>query len=331
MTDSTSQPPHDFLPTASIAHLRFRAQLLRQLRRFFDSHGFDEVHTPVLSSETIVDIHLEPFQVVRFADPQNPAVGPIGYLQTSPEIHMKRLLVAGAHSIYQVGPALRSGESGMWHNTEFTMVEWYRRGDDLQSGMRLLAELAETLLSAESTQFLSYQDAFERHVDVNPHTIETDDLRDIVIRTGQWSPPPSIRRDDLLEYLMSERVQTQLGRDGPVIVFDYPASQAALARVRDGQPPLAERFELFFRGIELANGYHELGNADEAERRFRLANEHRTFQGKPALPLPTRFLAAMRHGLPSCAGTALGFDRLAMLALGFKDIGQAVPFLADRA
>jgi lysyl-tRNA synthetase class 2 len=331
MADVPDRPAKEFLPSAPLEHLRFRACLLRRLREFFDQRGFFEVSTPVMASETVVDAHLDPFRVICPIDPRCPDQGPVAYLQTSPEIHMKRLLVAGAEAIYQIGPALRCAESGASHNTEFTIAEWYRCGDNLEGGMRVLAELAEQLLDRKPTDFLSYAELFQRYLQVDPHGVDTASLRKLVDSHGQWKRVDSASRDELLEFLMSQSIQPHLGGENPTIVYDYPASQAALARVRAGPPAVAERFELFYRGAELANGYHELTDPDELQTRFHQANRLRTANGRQALPMPDRFIDAMRHGLPPCAGAALGFDRLVMAALGIDDIAMVIPFKADRA
>lgn len=326
MTDDSDRANNEFFPSAPLENLRFRARLLVQLRNFFSKRGFFEVSTPVMASETVVDVHLDPFRLILPANPQRPDEGPVAYLQTSPEFHMKRLLVAGAQAIYQIGPALRCGESGAFHNTEFTMVEWYRCGDNLEQGMRLLAELAEELLGSRSTELLTYAAAFQQHLEVNPHKADTKTLQLLAMSRCSRAQVDGDCRDGLLELLFSELIQPQLGQLNPTILYEYPANQAMLAQIRPGPPAVAERFELFYHGIELANGYHELSDPDELEARFRQANQVRVANGKQVLPMPRRFLEAMKQGLPPCAGTALGFDRLVMSALGVDDIGQVIPF-----
>ena len=320
----------DFLPTSTWRNLRLRARLLRQLREFFHDRGFLEVETPVLSADTVVDRHLDPFSF---------NVGPSSgksqtfWLQTSPEFAMKRLLAAGAEAIYQVSRVFRQDEQGPLHNPEFTLVEWYRAGDDFRAGMQLTSDLCEALLGRGPAELLSYAEAFQRYVGLDPHAT---DIQDLIAAAWECRsrPPDSMDRGDRdgwLDWLLTERVQTHLGVERPVLLYDFPASQAALAQIRPGEPPLAERFELYVSGWELANGYHELCDAGELRRRNARANELRRGDGKTALPEESRLLAAMERGLPPAVGCALGFDRLVMLAAGARSIDEVIAFPWDRA
>jgi lysyl-tRNA synthetase class 2 len=302
------------------------------LRAFFDRQGFLEVETPILSADTVVDRHLDPFATgvpTALGKPPRRL-----WLQTSPEFAMKRLLAAGGFdAIYQVTRAFRQGELGPLHNPEFTIVEWYRVGDGPEEGMRLTGELCDVLLKRGPAERLSYADVFERHVGVEPHTAPAEALAAAAEQHG-IAAPESLSpedRDGWLELLMVQRVQPHLGVQRPVLLFDYPAGQAALAQVRDQQPPVAERFELFVDGVELANGYHELLDAEELRRRNRQANDRRRRDGKPALPEQSRLLAAMKSGLPPAVGVALGFDRVVMLAAGAKSLREVMAFPFDRA
>ena len=230
MTDSLS----DFGPTASWDRLRRRAELLRKVRHFFDERGFLEVETPLLSHDCVVDRHLDPLVVRVFDDPQRPEQGAPMWLQTSPEFGMKRLLAAGATAIYQVTRAFRGGEKGPLHNPEFTMVEWYRSGDNLRSGMELLDELAQVTLGRGAAERLSYAAAFKRCVGIDPHRCSISQLADTAIRRG-LSPSSSWDRNDRdawLDWLLVSHVEPTLGIDRPTILYDYPASQSALAQVR---------------------------------------------------------------------------------------------------
>jgi len=323
---------NDYLPTANLEVLRLRAELLRRTRGFFDGRGFLEVETPLLSADTVVDRHLDPFGVEVGGCMSS---APRRYwLQTSPEFAMKRLLAAGAEAIYQITRAFRRDEQGPLHNPEFTIVEWYRVGDGLEEGMTLLGDLAETLFARGPAERLSYREAFRRHVGLDPHTAAAEQLT--ATAKGQGIDPPAslspTDRDGWLDLLLVELVQPHLGRDRPTILHDYPASQAALAQLRDdGDTKVAERFELFVDSIELANGYHELTDAEELARRNRENNRLRELDGKEPLPVESRLLAAMRAGLPEATGAALGFDRVAMLAAGAKRLDQVIPFPFDRA
>jgi lysyl-tRNA synthetase class 2 len=323
-------PENDFLPTASWPALRLRDTLLRKLRSFFHARDFIEVNTPLLSADVVVDRHLEPFGLdVPAGSPAQRRM----WLQTSPEFAMKRLMAAGGQAIFQVTRAFRQEEQGPLHNPEFTMVEWYRRGDGLAEGMRLLGELGDALLGRGEAETITYQAAFECYAGIDPHLAEADALTESARRHGVAVPRSlsSDDRDGWLDLLLVELVQPHLGRQRPVIVYDYPASQAALARVRPGPPEVAERFELYVDGIELANGYHELVDADVLRRRNRENNRLRAACGKPELPAESRLLAAMEAGLPPCAGVAMGFDRVVMLAAGAKDLSAVMPFPFDRA
>lgn len=322
----------NFLPTASWINLRLRAELLRRLREFFAERGFLEVETPVLSADVTVDRHLDPLGVVLADDPRRPEVGRRMWLQTSPEFGMKRLLAAGATAIYQVTRAFRNAEIGPLHNPEFTMVEWYRTGDGMAEGMTLLSDLSDALLGRGPAKRLSYATAFDHDVGIDPHGASCDELRSAAARLAVAAPETlGDDRDGWLDLLLTERVQPQLGQARPTILFDFPASQAALARVRDGNPQVAERFELYVEGIELANGYHELLDAGVLRRRNAEANVRRAADGKPQLPEESRLLAAMEAGLPPCTGVALGWDRLVMIAAGAKKLSEVMAFPTERA
>ena len=323
----------DFVPTASWDILHLRAALLRRVRSFFDSRGFLEVETPILSEDVVVDRHLDPFFTTSAADPRRPSEGRRLWLQTSPEFHMKRLMAAGGEAIYQVTRVFRNGEIGRLHNPEFTMLEWYRRGDDLAAGMQLLANLADACLHRGAAEQISYSEAFAEHVGVNPLEASPAQLREVAITEG-IAFPDSIGLDDRdawLDVLWTDRVEPKLGVQRPTIVYGYPASQAALAQLSVADPRTAERFELYVRGIELANGYHELLDPAVLEARFAAANEQRFADGKPRLPEGSRLIQAMRAGLPPCTGVALGFDRLVMAVAGAASISDVIAFPIDRA
>jgi lysyl-tRNA synthetase class 2 len=243
---------------------------------------------------------------------------------------MKRLLAAGARAIYQVTRSFRAGERGQLHNPEFTIVEWYRDGDDMQAGIDLLDELMQTLLGTPSCVRTTYSDAFQRALRLCPHTATVTELSDAA-KGSQIAVPDGFdrnKRDEWLNLLLATRIEAQLGRDRPEIIYHYPASQASLATtvsIEHGYD-VAERFELYYRGIELANGFHELTDAVEQRRRFEEVNAARVADGRPALPIPESLLTALESGIPDCSGAALGFDRLVMLALGAKSIDEVIAF-----
>jgi len=326
----------DFLPTASRGNLRLRALLLRRLREFFDRQGFLEVDTPILSAEAVAERHLDLFHTeplgLRATERASSGQDRL-WLQNSPEAAMKRLLAAGLEAIYQVVHAFRAREAGPHHNPEFTLVEWYRTGEDLEAGMERTDRLCQTLLGLGPARRLSYAEAFGQFVGIDPHRASASELADAARRLEVPVPPgmDPEDRDGWLDLLLVERVQPRLGREQPVLLYHYPASQAALARVSGSDPPVAERFELFVAGVELANGYQELTDAGELVERLVRINDQREADGRPPLPQPARLLAAMRHGLPDSVGVALGFDRLVMVAAGADRIDQVIAFPVDRA
>lgn len=332
MTNDSLQ--FDFRPTASLEVLRLRAKLLAFTRRLFDAADYFEVDTPILSHERVIDPNIEPFVVS--CSPREQA-----FLQTSPEFAMKRLLATGADAIYQLGKVFRRGELGRLHNPEFTMLEWYRVGDTHHDQMTFVEKFVTAFgteverLSASSPQpatrnpqsfeRLTYDQAFERHAGSKVLSRTTEEIVALARRLGVSAPESLLPddRDGWLNLLLAERVEPHLGHERPTYVFDYPASQAALARVRgEGRTAVAERFELYVNGIELCNGYHEL--TDAAELRTRL--KHDAAASETLLAEPARLLAAMESGLPPCSGVALGFDRLLMLCLGFDSVRQVIPF-----
>ena len=323
---------HDFLPSADWSRLQLRARLLARTRAFFAAHGFLEVETPLVSADTVVDRYLDPLSVTLPDDPRAPERGRQLWLQTSPEFGMKRLMAAGGQAIYQITRAFRGGESGPRHNPEFTIIEWYRCGDTMSDGMQLLSDLAEALLGLGPADRVSYAEAFAWRVGLNPHLATVDQLRAAAERlnvhaSGSFAETD---RDNWLNLLVALVVEPELGKARPTILHSYPASQAALARVT-GDPPVAERFELYVRGVELANGYHELLDPEVLRARNRAANLARAADGRRALPEESRLLAAMDHGLPACTGVALGFDRVVMLAAGAESLADVTAFPIDRA
>ena len=328
----------DFLPLSSVETLKERAVLLRGLREFFDSRGFFEVQTPVLSHDVLVDRYIDPIAV--------PIGGETFYLQTSPEFALKRLLAAGCRQIYEITPAFRQGDRGPLHNVEFTILEWYRVGDGYQEGIALLSELARAFLpvpDGADVTWRSFGSLFRERTGVNPHGAEVEELRAAADRLAPNYPESYLNgetpasADDWVDYLFEETVQPGLGRDAPVVVCDYPVGQAQLAKVGapldsdGGAYEITRRFELFADGTELANGYDEL--TDSAILRARIAENAATRRVRGAAELPTesRLLAAMDAGLPKSSGCALGVDRLLMLRLGLKRIDDVIPFPAEIA
>lgn len=319
-------------PTASLENLRLRARILGDIRRFFHERGVLEVETPLLSRHGSTEPHLTTL-TTRYTGPGF-AQGVTLHLQTSPEFAMKRLLAAGSGPIYQIGKAFRDGEAGTRHNPEFTLLEWYRPGCDHHALMNEVALLVATLLPGQAPgRYLTYAEAFLTHAGCDPHEAPLSELRQCLREALEGEPPQVVDGDDrdmLLDLLMSHVVEPRLG-PGPVFIYDYPPSQAALARVRADEPSVAERFELYIDGVEVANGYHEVTGAEEQAACFARDRERRRHLGLPDVEPDERLLAAMEAGMPSCAGVALGVDRLLMVLAQAKGIEEVLAFPVDRA
>lgn len=312
-------------PSANLANLKLRAELLQTIRHFFAARHVLEVETPLLSHTTVTDVHLHSMEVSLANN--------IYYLQTSPEFAMKRLLAAGSGAIYQICKAFRLDEHGYLHNPEFTMLEWYRPDFDQQQLIDEIAALLQVCLGTPTTERMSYAETFQSHLGIDPHCATALQLQHCASKLA-IQPVAGIDitdKDIWLQRLLSECIEPKLGITAPLFVYDFPASQAALARVRPGSPPVAERFELYIQGIEIANGYHELTDATEQQRRFATDLAKRQQLGLPSIAADQRLLAALEQGLPACAGVALGFDRLLMLAAKAKRIEEVVSFAFDRA
>lgn len=348
----SSSNQNDHLPAATWEMLEKRAELLARVRAFFNDKKFLEVETPILSQDVVIDRHLDPFVTNWYADARL-AMMPLRtcqarekrmrfdyWLQTSPEFGMKRLLAApNARSIFQIAKVFRNGELGTWHNPEFTMIEWYRPGDDYNAGMQLLSDFAAAMLNRGPAKRVSYRELFQTRFNVNPHLATALELATISVE-NQIAAPSSLGpdRDAWLDFLLTETLQDQLGRNEPVILFDYPATQSALAQLRTEKDEksgveyqVAERFELFVDGVELANGYHELLDAAVLHARNQINNLARDEDGREMLPTDSRLIKAMEQGLPPCAGCALGFDRLLMVLTGAKEISEVLAFPWERA
>ncbi len=322
-------------PSTSRRLLLQRAKLLAQLRQFFAARDVLEVETPLLASATVTDIHLASLS----CRVEVPGGTRRLYLQTSPEFAMKRLLAAGSGPIYQVCKAFRDNEAGPAHNPEFTMLEWYRPGFDHHRLMDEMDELLAVVLEARSAERLTYQQVFERGLGLDPHHASVLELQSTALRAGiDLAGQGPDDRDGWLHLLMSHTLESDLGRGRPTFVYDYPASQAALARVRSDQDAkegrgcaVAERFEVYVEGVELANGFHELADGAEQRRRFEADLEQRQASDLDAVPIDERLLAALDAGLPDCAGVALGVDRLLQLSAGVSDLRQVISFPIDLA
>jgi len=302
-----------------------RADLIAKVRRFFAERDVVEVETPCLSQGTVTDVHLEAFSVPLTVDKGNDVKL---YLQTSPEFAMKRLLARGYQSIYQLGKAFRNEDQGRYHNPEFTMLEWYRLGFDHHMLMDEVSDLLMAILDCNKPTMMTYQEVFLSILSVDPLDASCEDLKILIESRGDldnWLREED-NKDTLLQFIFASYIETQIGIDAPAIVYEFPSSQASLAKISRNDSRVAERFEVYFKGLELANGFNELTDANEQTRRFESDNVERKKLGLEEKPIDHRFIAALNSGLPDCAGVALGVDRLIMIALEKYTIEDVLTF-----
>lgn len=317
-------------PSASVPNLLKRAAIMAEIRRFFSDRGVLEVETPCMSQATVTDVHLFPF-TTHFVGPGH-AQGVELFLMTSPEYHMKRLLAAGCGPMFQLCRSFRNEEMGRHHNPEFTMLEWYRPHYDMYRLMNEVDDLLQQVLECDAADSLSYQQAFQRHLGIDPLSADKTQLRDAAAKLDLSNVADNEEaRDTLLQLLFTFGVEPYIGKERPAFIYHFPASQAALAQISAEDHRVAERFEVYYRGMELANGFHELTDAREQQQRFEQDNCKRAARGLPQQPLDRHLLEALQAGLPDCSGVALGVDRLIMLALGVETIAEVIAFPVDRA
>lgn len=315
-------------PAARQATLEARSAFLRAIRHFFEARGIMEVETPLLCATGALDPHLKVIPVRGDYS---------GYLQTSPEYAMKRLLASGCGSMYQLCKAFRGDECGRLHNPEFTILEWYRLAFDHHALMDEMDAFLRAVLGSPKTERLSYRALFQNAFDLNPHTASINQLKDCATEVNiqlSESSLEGLTRDDWMDLLMTHHLEPTLGFKCPVMIYDYPETQAALARLRQDdpkEPAVAERFEVYVQGIELANGYHELTDSQVQLSRFQQDQERREQLGVEPMPIDERLMQALEAGLPACAGVALGVDRLFMIKMGLKTIREVLAFPGDCA
>jgi len=317
----------DWQPSCSIELLRLRAQLLMDIRQFFAKKSVLEVETPLLSQAIGTDVYLQFFRT----QPQG------FFLQTSPEFAMKRLLAAGSGSIFQICKAFRQGDSGRFHNPEFTLLEWYRVGFDLSELMAEVIELLELLfkphLSLLATEHSSYCQVFEDYTGLDALDFVLADYK-LVAKAHGFDDAELLCGNDprlWLDFLFSQIVQPQLGKQALCLINDYPACLSSLARLKIDNPQLTERLEVFYNGVELGNGYFELTDVNEQQQRFENELAERKAKNLPAIVKDERLLAALASGLPNCAGIAIGLDRLLMLISQASHIDEVLAFPVNRA
>lgn len=314
-------------PSASLQNLRLRAAIFKKIRDFFENHQILEVETPLLCSTSVTD----PFiQSITTTSPI-PSLQQKFYLQTSPEYCMKRLLAAGSGSIYQICKAFRKAEIGQHHNPEFTLLEWYRLGFNHHDLMDEVDEFFQYLLQTYPAKRVGYKELFHHYLGINPHTATVNELLQCAQKNNLNLAKEPQDIDTCLQLLMSHCIEPNLGQNNqPYFVYDFPSSQAALARIQPGHPPVAARFEAYLQGMELANGFYELKNVAEQRHRFEKNLHERQKLNLPFLPIDENFLAALHEGLPDCAGVALGIDRLIMIATQSTHIRNVISFDISR-
>ncbi|QLB20865.1 elongation factor P lysine(34) lysyltransferase [Vespertiliibacter pulmonis] len=318
----------DWKPSATIHNLLKRAKIIGEIRQFFTERGILEVETPTMSEFSVTDVHLSTFQT-QFLSPFETQAKTL-YLITSPEYHMKRLLANGSGAIFQICRVFRNEEAGKRHNPEFTMLEWYRPHFDMYRLINEVDDLLQQILDCEPAESFSYQFIFQTYVGLDPLSASQAQLVTKAQEHGLQCDENE-DRDTLLQFLFSEVVETQIGKDRPTAVYHFPASQAALAQISTEDHRVAERFEFYYKGLELANGFHELSDAKEQLRRFEQDNQQRKIMGLPPQELDHRFISALQAGIPNCSGVALGIDRLLMIAMHAERIDEVMAFGVERA
>ncbi|MEW6989041.1 elongation factor P--(R)-beta-lysine ligase [Colwelliaceae bacterium 6441] len=311
-----------------------RSTLIHLIRHFFYEKNIVEVETPILCQSTVTDVYLESFSCnFNYSNDNKNKVPSKLYLQTSPEFAMKRLIASGYGSIFQLCKAFRHEEQGRYHNPEFSMLEWYRIGFDHFQLMDEVNELLQVTLQCKSAEKLTYQDAFLKYLNVDPLCCSIELLKTRLSEnnvTGDWILEEN-DIDVLLQVLFSECIEPNIGKDRPCFIYNYPRNQASLAKLCALDDRVAERFECYFKGVELANGFNELTDLNEQLQRFKCDNHKRKTLGKEEKTPDELFLSALKSGLPNCSGVALGIDRLIMLAFDRTDIASTMTFNISNA
>ena len=314
-------------PAAALKELQLRADILKHIRTFFATREVLEVETPLMCRTSVTDPFIE--SVPALYQFHSQTVAEQFYLQTSPEYAMKRLLAAGSGSIFQICKAFRQAENGCLHNPEFTMLEWYRIGFNHLHLMDEVDALLIEILQTTASDKITYAELFASQLDIDVHIDSLETLHNVAKHNHIHITDDIYDRDTWLSLLLTHCIEPTLGSDRPCIIYDFPVSQAALARANaDGKT--AARFEVYYRGMELANGFHELQDATEQRRRFIENNKKRSSLQLNEMPIDENFLSALQAGLPDCAGVALGVDRLIMLASGKHFIQDVMSFDISR-
>lgn len=314
----------------SLLHLlKQRAFLLSEIRDFFRQRNVLEIETPILSSSANTDLQIEVFKTEAFQSDSKHA-----YLRTSPEFFHKRLLAAGSGDVFELAKVFRKGESTRLHNPEFTMLEWYRLGFEMQQLMDEVVELIQQLrqrfgFDSMTINAYSYQQVFIEKLAIDPFHCDDEKLNELVIKAGYHGEP--LDRTAALDFLFAVQLEPQLEKDQGYLIHDFPVEQAALSQVHPEHTDRCLRFEFLWGGVELANGYQELTDADEQLKRFQRDNKNRVAMGKAELPIDHHLIEALSNGLPECSGVAVGVDRLLMCLLGKNDIADVLAFNAEKS
>jgi len=302
--------------------IKKRAQLLAKIREFFAARNILEVETSLLAHSTIPDPNIHSFTSQYAAETL--------YLQTSPEFAMKGLLAKGSGSIYQICKAFRNEEIGQQHNPEFTILEWYHIDFDHHALMDEMDDFLHVVLGVKKAERLSYQQVFAKYLEIDPLISSVEELQQCAIKNG-LNNISDLTRDDWLNILLTHFIEPHLCKDQPTFIYDYPASQAALARISENDSRVAERFEVYIEGLEIANGFYELGNSQEQRQRFLADLQKRRELNLSKIPLDENFLQALGNNFPDCAGVAVGVDRLLMLLMDTKSIRDVIMFPLSKA
>ncbi len=321
-------------PTLSWEYAQQRAQVLQKIRQFFNERNVVEVETPALSQGTVTDVHLEAITCkYNFLSDSSPEQATNLYLQTSPEFHMKRLLASGYGCIFQIAKAFRHEEAGRFHNPEFTLLEWYRLGFDHFKLMEEVADLLKTVLGCADPTKITYQNLFIDLLSLDPLNATREQLLILIKKHDKLSEWLTLEQDNdiLLQFIFSELIEPHIGKNSPCFVYDFPRSQASLAKISHEDTRVAQRFECYFQGVELVNGFNELTDVDLQLERFQEDNRQRKTFSLQIKPIEKNFIAALAQGLPQCSGVALGIDRLIMLALKAEHIEQVISFPVTRS
>ncbi|WP_102157100.1 elongation factor P--(R)-beta-lysine ligase [Coxiella endosymbiont of Rhipicephalus microplus] len=314
-------------PTASLMNQKLRAKLYSDIRKFFSDREVLEVETPLLSQYTVTDIHIESFQTTYYNHKEKLYY----YLQTSPEYAMKRLLANGSGAIYQICKAFRNGERGAQHNPEFTLLEWYKPGSSHHDLMNEIDELLQFTLHTKKALRKTYSELFSEYLSINPLSVSLKKLQSLARKFALENVNHYTDHTTLLQFLFTHAIEPNIGFGQPLFIYDFPAPQAALAKINPQNSDIALRFELYIEAIECANGFEELTDAQEQRYRFEQDILNRQKKGLFKIEIDQRFLASLKSGLPPCAGVAVGLDRLLMIKTKAHHIQEVITFPSDIA